>query len=384
MRGVISCCYSLHDLLLITVQGPEHPFTNHLLKEWRHFWRPSGPVGKEPDLAIKTGYDFAMPDCSHIESIGGGAFYDPERDCLLIARSEEAGFFNPRDIYLTITNYLARLKASLFVDLGKLEDPSFIERWAKRMYNRYLRLHLVDPLAYHAERALYRFIEPMLFRMFLDRDILMAHAAAVEFAGEATVLLGFRNVGKTSVALRLASHGGSLLSDDLCLLGTDGTVLAYPKLVKIEGKHHLETLETFPLGTTLDRILLRVAKSFRGGEVSAKVPPCHLVNVGHRGRLSRLVLLSRRYDAQMTVRALTEHEAARLLAMHTLAEFWGAPRDQEIQYALSIHRGRGVPSSEAIEQALRLSTGAVSACRAYIIVFGSESAGDLAKTIAAL
>jgi len=63
-----------------------------------------------------------------------------------------------------------------------------------------------------------------------QRQDLVLHGSAIEWAGEAVVFLGHSGVGKSTLAAAFRKKGHAVLTDDLCVVrpGPDGRMLAYP------------------------------------------------------------------------------------------------------------------------------------------------------------
>jgi hypothetical protein len=73
----------------------------------------------------------------------------------------------------------------------------------------------------------------LLFKL-LQRGYTFVHAGSVERDGTATLLAGMRDTGKTSTVLSLVDGDETrFMSDDLTLLGADGTARSYPTEVGI-------------------------------------------------------------------------------------------------------------------------------------------------------
>lgn len=84
------------------------------------------------------------------------------------------------------------------------------------------------------------------------------HASAVDLAGRGLAFLGDRGHGKTSIAVHLALHGATILTDDVVALDREGpTLLAHPGAALISVRRTefklLSAAERAALGTSVGR-----------------------------------------------------------------------------------------------------------------------------------
>jgi len=93
----------------------------------------------------------------------------------------------------------------------------------------------VSPILKFSLHVLYtNVIEPILRWMFVRRGYALIHAACISFDGQAVLITACTDTGKTSTILRAVEHYAcSFLSDDMTIVGKDGTVLSYPKPLAI-------------------------------------------------------------------------------------------------------------------------------------------------------
>jgi dolichol-phosphate mannosyltransferase len=93
-----------------------------------------------------------------------------------------------------------------------------------------------SPLLRHSPHVLYTYVvEPILRWTFLQKGCALVHAACVGSAGDAYLITARTDIGKTATLLTLLRRYPKMafLSDDLCLVRSDGGVLAYPKPLTI-------------------------------------------------------------------------------------------------------------------------------------------------------
>jgi len=77
-----------------------------------------------------------------------------------------------------------------------------------------------------------RILEPWIFRLLPQDNIIAIHSASVEFDGSGILLCGWSGSGKTTIALELLARGGRLLSDDWSLIHNE-EILAYLPRIKV-------------------------------------------------------------------------------------------------------------------------------------------------------
>lgn len=73
-------------------------------------------------------------------------------------------------------------------------------------------------------------VEPLLRFLFVARDHVLLHCAAVDTDEGAVVMSALTDTGKTTTVLRLLMHRSyGFLSDDMAIVGPGGEILGYPK-----------------------------------------------------------------------------------------------------------------------------------------------------------
>ena len=112
-------------------------------------------------------------------------------------------------------------------------------------------------------------IEPILRWTFVRKGYALVHAACISFDGQAVLITARTDTGKTSTILRTVDHYPcAFLSDDMTIVGKDGTVLSYPKPLTISN-HTLSAVNANSSLTLWERIALQFqsrlhSKSGRG------------------------------------------------------------------------------------------------------------------------
>ena len=104
----------------------------------------------------------------------------------------------------------------------------------------------VSPLVRRSPHVLYtNCVEPVLRWHFAEHGVALVHAACVAVDDRAFLITALTDTGKTTTILRLLdSHPrAAFISDDLTLVGPDGSVAAYPKPLTIS-QHTLHAVRT--------------------------------------------------------------------------------------------------------------------------------------------
>ena len=119
-------------------------------------------------------------------------------------------------------------------------------RWRSRPFCRY-SLHVLYT----------NVVEPILRWSFVRKGYALVHAACVSFDGQAVLVTARTDTGKTSTILRTVdNYACSFLSDDMTIVGRDGTVLSYPKPLTITN-HTLSAVNANSSLTWWERIALQ-------------------------------------------------------------------------------------------------------------------------------
>jgi putative flippase GtrA len=128
----------------------------------------------------------------------------------------------------------------------------------------------VSPILKYSLHVLYtNVIEPILRWSFVRKGYALVHAACISFDGQAVLITARTDTGKTSTILRTVdNYACSFLSDDMTIVGRDGTVLSYPKPLTISN-HTLSAVNANSSLSLWERIALQFqsrlhSKSGRG------------------------------------------------------------------------------------------------------------------------
>jgi hypothetical protein len=140
------------------------------------------------------------------------------------------------------------------------------------------------------------------------------HASSVERDGRAVALLAWGGIGKTTSLLKLVLEDGwRFLSDDLGLIGADGTMYRSPKHLQVYGYNLAgqPAIERAMLEgrTASDRLSWRVFTAIKGAHrVRRRVSAEQLfgaARVARTGRLERAIFLQRHSGREFTRESIT-------------------------------------------------------------------------------
>lgn len=108
-------------------------------------------------------------------------------------------------------------------------------------------------------------VEPLLRFLFVARDHVLLHCAAIDGDRGALVMSARTDTGKTSTVLRLLVAGEyGFIADDMAIVGPGGSILGYPKPMTLSS-HTMEAVneQTLPVA---DRIMLAVRSKLHSRE----------------------------------------------------------------------------------------------------------------------
>ena len=124
--------------------------------------------------------------------------------------------------------------------------------------NRELVEIAVSPILRFSRHVLYtNVVEPILRWTFVKKGYALVHAACISFDGQAVLVTARTDTGKTSTILRAVdNYTCSFLSDDMTIVGKDGSVLSFPKPLTISN-HTLSAVNANSSLTWWERIALQ-------------------------------------------------------------------------------------------------------------------------------
>ena len=124
--------------------------------------------------------------------------------------------------------------------------------------NRDLVEIAVSPILRFSRHVLYtNVVEPILRWSFVKKGYALVHAACISFDGQAVLVTARTDTGKTSTILRAVdNYDCSFLSDDMTIVGKDGSVMSFPKPLTISN-HTLSAVNANSSLTWWERIALQ-------------------------------------------------------------------------------------------------------------------------------
>jgi len=217
-------------------------------------------------------------------------------------------------------------------------------------------------------------VEPILRWAMVRKGYALVHAACISFDGQAVLITARTDTGKTSTILRTVdNYACSFLSDDMTIVGEDGTVLSFPKPLTISN-HTLSAVNANSSLTWWERIALQFQSRLhsKGGRkvglnlsksrlpaatmnaiVQMLVPPPKYmvhrlipkVNYANYAKLSRAVIIERGDEYVEDLR----HEQAVETFVNNAEDAYGFPPYPILADALSRWNGEDLhPQEQAI------------------------------------
>ena len=170
------------------------------LRELEWFQEPA--VGRDVDIVVRVG------------AVGSA----PRRRARMTQHVGPAG--------VAYEEHLGRLGANFRVELGNRIEVT------------------VGPLLAKSPHVLYtNVIEALLRFQAVSRGQMLLHSACLEIGGRGLLLSAKTDTGKTGTVLSLLRrHGARFLSDDMTIIGADGTARCFPKPLTIS-QHTLRALD---------------------------------------------------------------------------------------------------------------------------------------------
>ena len=180
-----------------------------------------------------------------------------------------AQYISSTAAYTNSSYYLLDRKGhSIHIDLSDLED----------IYHFQVSRHIVWDL-------LEDFIEILLHALALNRQKAFFHSGAIGVDGQAVVLCGWANIGKTESIVEFLRRGYAYIGDDWTIIGADATIYSYDKIIAMY-PHDIavspEVAQAY-YGRFKGRILTRYCQLYQPGKVE-------YVSLGLRERIVRRIL----------------------------------------------------------------------------------------------
>lgn len=385
MNGI----FNFYDLLQIELQAPEREFSEYFNLEFGH-WQQKDQSDLKPGIpAITVRLDRKLYDRGTVWALGKGIFLNETSNEILVSRDRGTSFFDPDHLYASLTNIhipennrqgseknsqgpendrapegsgksggkrstvneAEATRLAVRLHPGVLEPGGGLRTTLRELKRRYIRQ---DPRSLErkiSEKFVSQYIEPNIYRLFLESGHLLIHAAALEKEGHGILIFGPQNVGKTTVTIGLTKNGWKMLGDDLCLIDRQAGLRAYPKPLKLE-RELLENSEEARKvaeneSVRQDPALNSLSGSFwrRAGSYEIKVPPSSLgVRLAEKSPANTAFFLRRVFRSgesrQIGVEKLDRESAITLCEQHISAEYdVNKHLDRDIRQNLALHYG---------------------------------------------
>jgi putative flippase GtrA len=145
------------------------------------------------------------------------------------------------------------LRRRTTVDVGE-DSVSYVEHLGRHGFA--MRVQMGTPIRVQASKLLRRSphvlytnaIEPILRWTVVRKGQILAHAACLQIDGHGVLITARTDTGKTTTCLKsIKEHASGFVSDDMVIIGPDGSALSFPKPLTISA-HTLKAVEGAPLG----------------------------------------------------------------------------------------------------------------------------------------
>ena len=228
----------------------------------------------------------------------------PEEDALIVGANN---YVTKDSLYLTLPfpcfvkihlTLEGLWEVNISCDTGAIPD-SFIKKILnlKPKVIDWTYLTRLERLAYGIINGIF---EPF-FLFLIQKDRTLLHASSLVKDGEVLLLTGLGGVGKTSASIELILNSDyKCLSDDISLIGADGTAVLYPRYVMYYayndvGNKKLQS-KIMKGRSLVDKLQWTSMRKIRGPKgVRRRIPPEILYgrdNLGDSGHISKVVYLN--------------------------------------------------------------------------------------------
>ena len=108
---------------------------------------------------------------------------------------------------------------------------------------RYFHTHGKPAYLHHLKRFVFYVYMPFIELMLLKNQSTLAHCSAIENNGRAVLFPAWGGVGKTSIMSLYLDKGWKFLSDDSCVISSDGKASIHPLPMHIYKYHEIQSPE---------------------------------------------------------------------------------------------------------------------------------------------
>lgn len=384
--------FNFHELLQIRLRAPEGEFRDYCELEFDH-GRPAKNVDIDPRMpTLNVSVSVPLATSGNVWALGKGLFYNEDTQEVLVSRDRGTSFFEAKDIYASLTCVHNRSLLELSVKVNpEVFDTKGVDAFFREMYRRFVKLDPRSHARTQAEIFVSQFLEPNIYRIFLNGGHLLVHAAALERGGHGTLIFGPQNVGKTTVTIGLAKRGWKMLGDDLCLIDDAARLLSYAKPLKLERELLKSSPDAYRVAAKelnkRDSALVAFRPRFRraASNMEVKVPPSALgIEVIERSVANTAFFLQRATNTgsdKVRVEKLSTQDAVTLCEQHIAAEYdVNKHLDRDIRQNLALHFRTAGGLSMVTPEASAIIRKSFSKIDAYMITM-SKPGADAVETI---
>jgi len=224
------------------------------------------------------------------------------------------------------------IKPNWIVDVScndKLIPDTFLKKVVNLGFKikNWTYLTKTEQLAYSIINGIF---EPFLL-FFINGDRTLLHASSIERDGNVVLFTGSGGVGKTSISMKLVYEDDwRFLSDDISLIGADGTSVFYPRYIMIyaynvENDNRLFS-RLMEKRSLIDRLQWKFMKKVKGLKGVRRRVPAELLfsknKIGNFGKIQKVVHLTKTKSKVFKVKEANAWELANRCARIIAAEYY--------------------------------------------------------------
>ena len=347
---MINKIYNFHDLLYIQLKGKNGDFIKYCETEFSHAKQIKNEDKKENVQQIILSLKENITTEGTVWALGKGLFYNKKNDIILISENNSL-FFNPSDIYASVPNIFEHLNQNLKVDVKlKLNKNNKIENIMRKLFDIIFKIDPRTKDEIFAEKFISEFIEPLIYRSFLQKGYLLLHAAGLVKNNIGILVFGSQNIGKTTITLGMSKRGWYVLGDDMCLLDKNGNLKSYTKPIKLENEYlrtdrfaqnyfFSDKLKNKPLRLQYYKLMNKKIKRFE-----FKIPTYKMgIKTTCFSKIDCIIFLQRKSeiecDKAVTIESISSQDSTTLAQQYIADEFDANKRvDRDIRHAMAIYK----------------------------------------------
>jgi hypothetical protein len=194
---------------------------------------------------------------------------------------------------------------------------------------RYFHTHGTGAKLHHLKRFVYYLYMPLVELMLLKNHSSFSHCSAIEKENAVILFPAWGGVGKTGIMSRYLDDGWKFLSDDSCVIMSDGTACINPLPMHIYKYHEIQNRKLVEqmLSQTgaFDRLLWKVLSKVKKPDMLVRWVSADKVfgkeKISNRGKIAVVIHLCRRMECDVfELKAVRPAEAAGLMASTIIGE----------------------------------------------------------------